>query len=160
MLVCHSQSPEQTLSIGRAIGGVLAAGDFVNLTGTLGAGKTLLVKGIAEGQGVDGAQVTSPTFALINEYYGRHVLYHFDLYRLDRGEELEDIGYEEYFFGPGICLVEWGDRFPSYLPPERIDVQLEPLGPSARRVVIEGKGNRGEALESTLREALRCTFSE
>ena len=110
MLLIQSQNPEQTLAIGKAVGEVLRPGDFINLNGTLGAGKTLLVKGIAEGQGIDPEDVTSPTFALINEYHGRYSLYHFDIYRLDRPEELEDIGYEDYFFGTGICLVEWGDE--------------------------------------------------
>jgi len=160
MLVIHSQSPEGTLSIGRALGQVLAPGDFVNLNGTLGAGKTLLVKGIAEGQGVDGAQVTSPTFSLINEYHGENILYHFDLYRLDRGQELEDIGYEEYFFGSGICLVEWGDEFRSYLPEERLDVRFEPLGQSERKITIQGWGPRGANLERALGEVLPCTYLE
>ena len=160
MFVVYSESPEQTMAIGRTIGQMLAPGDFISLNGTLGAGKTLLVKGIAEGQGVSGEQVTSPTFALINEYRGQNSIYHFDLYRLDRGRDLEEIGYEEYFFGSGICLVEWGDRFLSYLPDERLDVVLEPEGPSARRIAIRGRGPRGEELEGMLREAWACTYLE
>ncbi len=160
MLVIRSNSPEETMAIGRTVGQLLAPGDFINLNGSLGAGKTLLVKGIAEGKGVSALEVTSPTFSLINEYHGRHVLYHFDLYRLDRGEELEDIGYEEYFFGGGICLVEWGDQFPSYLPEERLDVTLESLGPWERKIVFQGLGPRGVKLEETIREALACTYSE
>jgi len=160
MLQIQSQSPGQTQAIGKAMGEVLQPGDFINLNGTLGAGKTLLVKGIAAGHGVDAEDVTSPTFALINEYHGRSPLYHFDLYRLDRPEELEDIGYEEYFFGSGICLVEWGDQFDEYLPDDRLDVTLEQTGAAARKITIVGRGTRGTELEATLREALACTYSE
>ncbi len=160
MLLIQSQNPEQTLAIGKAVGEVLRPGDFINLNGTLGAGKTLLVKGIAEGQGIDPEDVTSPTFALINEYHGRYSLYHFDIYRLDRPEELEDIGYEDYFFGTGICLVEWGDQFSEYLPDDRLDVTLEQTGTTARKITLAGRGTRGTELEAILREALACTYSE
>lgn len=157
MLQVNSKSPDNTLAIGRMLGKILRAGDFVNLNGTLGAGKTLLVKGIAQGQGVNEVEVTSPTFALINEYHGEVPLYHFDLYRLNRSDELEEIGYEEYFFGSGICLVEWGNQFIDYLPDERLDVEFESEGPSARKIVIQGHGPRGTELEGLLKEALACT---
>jgi tRNA threonylcarbamoyladenosine biosynthesis protein TsaE len=108
-------APEDTAELGRKLGGLLLAGDLICLIGELGAGKTSFAQGVARGLGVEG-QVRSPSFTLIHEYYGRLPLYHLDLYRLNDPSELEDLGYEEYFYGDGVALVEWADRVRFFSP--------------------------------------------
>lgn len=158
MLILESASPSQTLEIGQTIAKSLLPGDLVNLNGTLGAGKTLLVKGIGQGLGIDPGLVTSPTFAIINEYEGtKFPLYHFDLYRLDSDLELEQIGFEEYFYGQGITVVEWGDLFKHFLPEQRLDIVLESLGTEERQLSVMGYGKRGLELEEQLRRLFPCT---
>ena len=99
-------SVQDTIKFGEKFGKLLISGDIIFLNGDLGAGKTTLSKSIGEGLGVQ-EYITSPTFTLINEYEGRLPLYHFDLYRLDSYEELEELGVEDYFYGNGVCLIEW-----------------------------------------------------
>ena len=136
-------SPAETQALGRRLGRLLGPGDVVALAGPLGAGKTQFVKGVAEGLGVaDGRDVTSPTFVLINEYAGRLPVYHFDAYRLDGPEALEDLGAAEYFDGRGVSVVEWADRVPGVLPAERLDVQFGHVGPEARRIDMRALGRR------------------
>lgn len=111
-----SRTVEETIALGRQMGETATAGDVFALVGDLGAGKTQLVKGIADGMGAP-ADVTSPTFTLIHEYIGgRTPLYHFDFYRIESGNEAARLGLDEYFFGDGVCVVEWADRFPELLP--------------------------------------------
>ncbi len=111
-----SASCRETRQIALSLARLLAEGDFLALEGDLGAGKTCFVKGLAEGLEAP-VTVTSPTFTLIHEYLGgRLPLYHFDVYRLKRQEELEGLGYEEYFYGDGVCAVEWSDLIRRYLP--------------------------------------------
>ncbi|MCH8013251.1 MAG: tRNA (adenosine(37)-N6)-threonylcarbamoyltransferase complex ATPase subunit type 1 TsaE, partial [Candidatus Dadabacteria bacterium] len=99
----------ETLKLGEIIGKSLNPGSIIALVGDLGAGKTVLVKGIAKGLGVD-EEPNSPTFVIMNQYEGRIPLYHFDLYRVSSEEELFGIGYDEFFFGEGVAAVEWADR--------------------------------------------------
>lgn len=106
----QSDSVEQTLEIGRAIGGLLTGGEVIALIGNLGTGKTHLVKGIALGLGVDEEEVNSPTFTLINEYRGQKELYHIDAYRLERAEQLVQLGFEELCGAMNVVLIEWADR--------------------------------------------------
>jgi tRNA threonylcarbamoyladenosine biosynthesis protein TsaE len=101
-----SNGEQQTYDLGYKLGTLLQRKDIVCMTGDLGAGKTTLTKGIAEGLGVTEC-VTSPTFTIIHEYMGRMPLYHFDVYRIQHVEEMEDLGYEEYFYGDGVCIIEW-----------------------------------------------------
>ena len=117
-------SPEETAKLGERLGLLLRPGAVVCLLGDLGAGKTRFAQGIARGLGVTGA-VTSPTFTIINEYQGHHPVYHMDFYRLSDPLELEDLGYEEYFFGSGITLIEWPERAGDLLPQERLDVAID-----------------------------------
>lgn len=151
MLSLISTSPEETMEIGQALSKPLRPGDLLNLNGTLGAGKTLLVKGIGWGLGLDPEVVTSPTFAIINEYDGSIPLYHFDLYRLESDLDLEQVGYEDYFYGSGVTVVEWGQLFEHYLPQERLDISLENLGPEKRKITVLGVGERGRHVEEYLR---------
>ncbi len=114
---------EETRQFGEKMALLLQAGDIICLNGDLGAGKTAFSQGIARGLGVT-THVTSPTFTLINEYEGRLPLYHFDVYRLGNSEAMADLGYEEYFFGSGVCLVEWAELVEDVLPEERLDITL------------------------------------
>jgi len=125
---------EETLEAARGLAGSLRAGDVIALTGDLGAGKTHFVKGLALGLGSD-AEVTSPTFTLIHEYGGgRLPLFHFDLYRLDEAEEVSRIGFDEYLESDGVCVVEWGDKFPELLPLETRWVRIDLLPNDERKI--------------------------
>src|SRR6516225_10063572 len=115
-----------TRSFGRQLGQRLSAGAVVALIGPLGAGKTHLVRAIAEGLGIpDSRVVSSPTFTLIHEYKGRLPIFHFDVYRLKSPAEFLDLGVAEYFDAGGVCLIEWADRVLEYLPTKRITITLE-----------------------------------
>jgi len=108
--------PGQTEALGKSLAKRLKAGDVVALYGDLGAGKTCLVRGLAQALGTAEDTVTSPTFTLLNEYQGRIPLYHFDLYRLHTPQELEDLGCDDYFYGDGICILEWAEKAGVLLP--------------------------------------------
>ena len=111
-----SANADATIAHGHALAATLRRGDVLALSGDLGAGKTHFVKGLAAGLGTT-SNVTSPTFTLIHEYLsGRLPLYHFDFYRLDDADEALKIGLDEYLDGDGVCVVEWGDKFPGLLP--------------------------------------------
>jgi len=124
LLRISTVSDKETEEAGFYLGKVLVKGDIICLTGDLGAGKTVLVKGIASGLGVDD-YVTSPTFTLINEYEGEIPVYHFDVYRIADTEELYDIGINEYLYGDGIILIEWADLIREILPEEVIWVNID-----------------------------------
>ncbi len=112
----HSYSPEQTYAIGKEIGKKAKEGDVFSLIGDLGVGKTVFTKGFAAGLGIE-EDITSPTFTLVNEYDdGRLPFYHFDVYRIEDVSEIEEIGYEEYFYGAGVTLVEWANKIEPLLP--------------------------------------------
>ncbi|NLV91544.1 MAG: tRNA (adenosine(37)-N6)-threonylcarbamoyltransferase complex ATPase subunit type 1 TsaE [Firmicutes bacterium] len=150
-LIINSTSEANTRDIGAALAKALQPGDIIALTGDLGAGKTALVKGIAQGLGVQ-EPVTSPTFALVNEYYGQMPVYHFDVYRLEEPEELEDIGYEEYWYGEGITLIEWANLVEDYLPEDVIWITVEKTGAAKRQLVITGQGSRMVNLAENLKD--------
>jgi len=134
-LVLQSDSCEQTQEIGERLGKNLSAKDILALSGELGAGKTELVKGIARGLGFeDEALVASPTYVLIREYQGRLWLYHFDFYRLKSMRDLESIGYEEYFDGEGVSVVEWADKFPAIFPKRTLWIKLSIAGETRRKM--------------------------
>jgi tRNA threonylcarbamoyladenosine biosynthesis protein TsaE len=131
----QTHSEEETIAAGERIARELPSRAVVLLIGNLGAGKTTLAKGIVKGLG--GAQpdeVSSPTFTLIHEY-GTHV-YHIDLYRLERPQELATLGLDEIFDREGIVLIEWGERFLDAMPLERIEIRLETTGESDREIKI------------------------
>lgn len=107
---------EETKKIGIELGQKAQKGEIYCLVGDLGVGKTIFSKGFAEGLGIN-EHITSPTFTIVNEYHnGRLPFYHFDVYRLNDSEELYDIGYEDYFFGDGVCLVEWANMIEDFVP--------------------------------------------
>lgn len=119
----QSSSPEDTINLARSLGKILQGGEVIALEGELGAGKTHFVKGLA--QGLEAKEpVTSPTFALIHIYEGRLLLAHFDIYRLPAPEAIEELGYEEYFYGSGVTAIEWSDLIKPYLPAEYLLVKI------------------------------------
>ena len=142
----YLQDSAATEALGKLLGRHAADGDVFCLTGDLGAGKTLLSRGVAEALGVISEDVTSPTFAIMNVYQGTELeVRHFDLYRLNRPEELEDIGFDEYAGGDGVTLIEWAELFSEQLPEEYLQITLR-LDGAGRRAVLEPKGERYEEL--------------
>ncbi len=140
-----------TQALGHWLGGQLQPGMVIALVGPLGAGKTHLVRAIAEGLGVaDSRSVCSPTFVLIQEYDARLPIYHFDTYRLRNPEEFFELGVQEYFEGHGICLVEWGDRVEQFLPPDHLQITIAVTGETARRFSIAGTGEQAQSFIRTL----------
>ena len=120
-----TRSPEETAALAERLGAAAEAGTVLCLVGDLGAGKTLFTQGFARGLGVTG-EVTSPTFALMNQYNGRLPVTHFDLYRLEREDELDEIGFYEYAEpSGGVVLIEWADKFPDVLPEPHIRLEIE-----------------------------------
>ncbi|KRQ87703.1 tRNA threonylcarbamoyladenosine biosynthesis protein TsaE [Caloramator mitchellensis] len=130
-----TNSPEETMDIGFKIGKTLARGDIINLNGDLGAGKTHLVKGIARGLNIYD-DITSPTFTIVNEYMGDIPLYHFDVYRIDDLFELYEIGFEEYIYGNGVSIIEWGNSIKDILPKDVIDIEMKVVGEERREIEI------------------------
>lgn len=128
--------------------------------GELGAGKTQLIKGIAQGVGVEGSKyVASPSFTLINEYQGKIPFYHIDLYRLGGEKEVEELGLEEYFQAEGITVIEWADRIPSLLPEQLLRIHIHYTGKNTRSIEMVGKGMRYEELVNRLRDS-DCGFRD
>jgi tRNA threonylcarbamoyladenosine biosynthesis protein TsaE len=150
-VIYESRNEADTARLGAALAEVLPAGSVVALNGPLGAGKTRLVQAIAEALGVPRIECVSPTFMLINEYQGRMNVYHFDAYRLKDEDEFLELGPDEYFYGPGISLVEWAERVDRCLPAERLEVRIEPSGASERRFEITARGERYAELLQRLR---------
>jgi len=136
--VFKTLSEEDTYELGKKLSRELKPGDTISLEGDLGTGKTALAKGIAAGLGID-APITSPTFTLVNTYEGRVTLNHFDVYRIDDPEELLAIGWDDYFTGEEINLVEWGDKVEDILPPDtmRIVLERDSKEPNTRYISIE-----------------------
>lgn len=136
MSVFETRSEEETIQLGRRIAAQLPRRAVVLLIGNLGAGKTTLAKGIVSGLGAaQPEEVSSPTFTLIHEY-GR--VYHVDLYRLDRPEQVAGIGLEELFDRDAVVLIEWGERFPELMPADRIEIELRPLDGDRREITVSG----------------------
>ncbi len=141
--VYASYSPADTLELGILLGRLLQPGDIVCLDGELGAGKTALVRGIAMGMEIEHS-VTSPTYTLIHQYPGKIPLYHFDVYRLENGGGLYDIGGEELLYDGGVSVIEWASRVKDILPDERlwVDISLCPGEDSKRLIEITATGER------------------
>ncbi len=137
-----SGSPEETHRLGVRLGQLLQPGDFVGLVGDLGAGKTHLVRGVAEGAGVSRSEVASPTFAIVYPYRGRLPLYHADLYRLADYDELYATGFLDLVGGDGAVLVEWLDRIPEAAPREYLRLTLRDTGEESRELAVEAWGAR------------------
>lgn len=136
----------ETEALGQALGQRLEGGDIIAYSGDLGAGKTAFTRGIARGLGVEDA-ITSPTFTIVNEYHqGRLPLFHFDLYRLDGEEALFELGFEEYFYRNGVCVVEWSSVAEEFLAEfSLITVEMRQGESLDSRIIVIG-GQRGEIL--------------
>ena len=140
MTVYESFSEEMTFEIGKKLGEKADKGEIICLEGDLGVGKTVFTKGFAEGLNIE-ENIDSPTFTIVQEYTeGRLLLYHFDVYRIGDISEMDEIGYEDYFFGEGVCLIEWASRIKELIPESAIRITIEKdlsRGFEYRRVVVE-----------------------
>jgi len=132
-----SRSAEETQALGERLGSRLGGGDVVACVGALGAGKTCFLQGLARGLGVT-ADVTSPTFVLVNQYTGRVPVFHVDAYRTGSLTELVDLGLEEMLHGEGVTIVEWADKLLPLLPPRTVTVTITGLGDEAREIEFAG----------------------
>jgi len=137
MLEIISENPEKTKTIGKLIGEVLKPNDVLALYGELGAGKTVLVQGLAEGMGIK-EMPSSPSFVIANEYKGDIPLYHIDLYRLE-GSDITELGIEEYFEKGGVSVIEWAERAKDHVPEKSIDIEIDIFEVDKRKIIIKGK---------------------
>lgn len=135
-----SNSPNETKQIGQRFGRRLKKGDVVALIGELGAGKTCFIQGVMKGLDVLRKDITSPTFVLMNIYKGKVPVYHFDMYRINNLKEVEELGYEEYFYGGGVAVIEWADRIKKLLPKKCIKIYMKIAGDKKREIKIEDSG--------------------
>ena len=155
-LVIESNSAEQTRRLGKRLGELATSGDIILLIGTLGAGKTCLTQGIARGLGIDD-YTASPSFVLVREHKGRLPLYHVDLYRLDRIEEVAQLGLDDYLYGEGICVVEWADKGVSVFPREHLLIEIQVIASTKRKLIFTPEGTRYTKMLSKLEAAGRGT---
>ncbi|HBN85317.1 MAG TPA: tRNA (adenosine(37)-N6)-threonylcarbamoyltransferase complex ATPase subunit type 1 TsaE [Clostridiales bacterium] len=145
----ETQNEQETLALGKFMGKVANPGDTICLTGDLGSGKTVITRGVACGIGINEG-VTSPTFTLLNIYYGHIPMYHFDVYRLESPENVLDIGFYDYIGNDGVALIEWADLIEDYLPSEyvRLDIKRDfETGNDHRMIDIYQKG---EGMKETI----------
>ena len=140
MKIIETNSAEETFAFGRQIGQQAKAGEVYTLVGDLGVGKTVLTQGVAAGLGIE-EPVNSPTFTIMQIYEdGRFPFYHFDVYRISDVEEMDEIGYEDYFYGEGVCMIEWANLIEEILPPgyKQITIEKNPdRGYDYRKITIE-----------------------
>jgi len=136
-----THSPQETQDLGYHIGKLVMPGDIILLVGNLGTGKTCLTQGIARGLGIKEYAV-SPSFMLVRELYGRLPLYHMDFYRLDKIEEIMELGVDEYLYGNGICVIEWAEKGLSELPEEHLLIQISYLPDDGRSFRLQPRGKR------------------
>ncbi|WP_108672158.1 tRNA (adenosine(37)-N6)-threonylcarbamoyltransferase complex ATPase subunit type 1 TsaE [Peribacillus acanthi] len=141
--VYQSTSSEDTYQLAEKLGSVVKSGMVITLEGDLGAGKTTFTKGLAKGLGVQ-RNVNSPTFTIIKEYMGRLPLYHMDVYRIEN--DSEDLGFEEYFEGEGVTVVEWAHLISDYLPKERLAISIFHIANNERRIEFKPFGISYEML--------------
>jgi len=127
-------SVTETIRLGEKLGGLMKEGDLIALVGELGTGKTVLARGLTKGLWAKKEDVSSPSFVLLREYDGRFPVYHFDLYRLNGPEDIVRIGYEEYFYGAGVTIIEWADRVKDILPKNTITLNFK-IGKGDKREI-------------------------
>lgn len=143
MKIIETNGEEATRELGRQLGKMVSAGTIFTLNGDLGVGKTVFTQGFAQGLGIVEA-VNSPTFTIVQVYEeGRMPFYHFDVYRIGDIEEMEEIGYQDYFYGNGVCLIEWAELIQEILPEELVKITIEKdleKGFDYRRITIKGEG--------------------
>ncbi len=140
--IVATRSADETRAVGEALGRALRGGEIVLLVGQLGAGKTTLTQGLAVGLGID-AYTKSPSFVLMNEYRGRVLLYHLDLFRIETPEEVWDLGIEEYIGEAGVIAVEWADRARAAFPEDAVEVEIKVTEEDRRRIAVRATGVPG-----------------
>jgi len=152
-LTLSSHSPEQTQLLGSYLGRVARKADVILLTGELGTGKTCLVQGIARGLNVK-EYAFSPSFVILRQYHGRFPLYHIDFYRLDSIEEITDLGLDDYFYGDGVCVVEWAEKGLQIVPQDNllISIHYVPVLQTGRSIRLEPRGKRYNELMDQFKE--------
>lgn len=131
-----THSPQETIDFAVKLGRMLKKGDMIAFRGTLGAGKTTFTRGLAMGLGLPDC-VSSPTFALVNEYIGKISLYHFDMYRIETEGDLESSGFWDYDFNNNIAVIEWSENIAEFLPDKLINITINSLGDTDREIIIE-----------------------
>ena len=136
MKVFISNNEDESRRIAFELGKKAKPGEVYSVTGTLGAGKTLMAKEFARGLGITD-DITSPTFTILEEYSGKIPFYHFDLYRIESPEEIELMGFEEYFYGNGVSWIEWAEKCGSLMPEKHISVTIEIISDEERRITLE-----------------------
>jgi tRNA threonylcarbamoyladenosine biosynthesis protein TsaE len=141
MRIYKTNCEEETMDLGSRIGEIADAGSVILLSGDLGAGKTVLARGIARGLGIS-EPITSPTYTLLNIYQGRLPLYHFDIYRLTQPEDLYDLDFEEYLYGDGVVLVEWPERMGDLFSDECMHISIEKKDGQQRIISIKPVGEK------------------
>ncbi len=151
MVSVVTRSEAETRAMGEKMGKMLRPGDFVALYGELGSGKTRFAQGVALGVGVDpDIHVTSPTYTILNEYEGVCPLYHFDLYRLGGDTDIAELGFDEYFHGKGVCVVEWAERLACELPDQYLKIFFYHGADETRRIEFDWHGDRYEEIVMSL----------
>ena len=136
MLTFFTHSADETTALGYKIGKTLKKGDIIAMQGTLAAGKTTITKGIAQALDIS-EEITSPTFCLISEYYGKMPLYHMDVYRLDGTEDFINLGVDDMLYGDGVCIIEWSEKIMDELPKNTIILRILPQDDNSRKIEIE-----------------------
>jgi tRNA threonylcarbamoyladenosine biosynthesis protein TsaE len=146
-VVLHSRSTAQTEEIGRTLGALLHRGAFLALYGDLGGGKTCFARGVVAAAAPGSAHlVASPTYAIMNEYPGPLPVYHFDFYRLGSGDEIAELGFDDYFRDNGVCIAEWSERLGESLPPDHLSIRFEHDGEDGRRIILQAVGKDSNGL--------------
>ncbi len=148
-----SGSPGETERLGAAIGALLQPGSFLALRGDLGGGKTCLARGVVASLAPQSSGlVASPTYAIMNCYPGSTPVYHFDFYRLTSEDDIAELGFEEYFYGDGVCVVEWSERLSGLLPPDVLTLLFEYAGDERRLITITGSGQNSNIVLKQIAE--------
>jgi tRNA threonylcarbamoyladenosine biosynthesis protein TsaE len=135
-----TKNSDETIELGYKIGQKLKKGNILAMQGTLAAGKTTITKGIAKALEISDT-ITSPTFCLISEYYGKMPLYHMDVYRLEGSEDFENLGTEDMLYGDGVCIIEWSEKIMDSLPKETIIINIQPQDDGSRKIQISNWNN-------------------
>lgn len=144
-----TKKPEETRRLGEELSKLVIPGDLFALYGELGAGKTCFIQGISRGLGVKEG-VTSPSFTIINEYQGKIPIYHFDLFRLNSIEEFLDLGYEEYFYGKGLTVIEWAEKVEPLLPADHLRIEIEFINYQQRKISFKSIHERYRIFQKEL----------
>ncbi|MEI6205331.1 MAG: tRNA (adenosine(37)-N6)-threonylcarbamoyltransferase complex ATPase subunit type 1 TsaE [Desulfuromonadales bacterium] len=155
-----SNSPFETEELGGLLGHFLSAGSFVALRGGLGGGKTCFTRGIVAAVAPqDAHKVSSPTFAIMNSYVGDTPVYHFDFYRLAGDNDIAELGFDDYFYGDGVCVIEWSERISELLPDDYITVRFEYKGENQRVITLNSCGSKSiNILEQLVKQRTSYNF--